>query len=155
MKIHTSSDVILENLKCMTAARNAFIKSEKLKRAMKSKVITSTSLIFKNGQSVYYKRNNIDYWKCLGRVIGTDAKNVLVRHQASVISVNPCRLVHSHLLHEDFNVKVTKYNENKLGKDEDEDLDREDKINGSFDKIERRVPVVNEGNNENKHTTDL
>ena len=76
-------------------ARKAFIQaeaSEKLRRALIAKTRTSTSLIFENGASVYYKRDGMPAWKGPGTVIGREGQTVLVKHGGTYVRVHPCRL---------------------------------------------------------------
>ena len=97
LETESNSETILNNIKAMTSAREAFIKAEsceKLKRATKHKIRTSTSLDYQIGEEVFYKRNDIDMWLGPGKIIGIDGKNILIRHQANVLSVSPCRVAH-------------------------------------------------------------
>ena len=110
---NSSSEIILKNLKCQATAREAFIQAEssqKIKRALKSKVRTSTSLIYQNGEAVYYWREGDRRWRGPGRIIGKDNKNILVRHQGSIVSVNPCRITHVHP--EEISPEITLTNSN-------------------------------------------
>ena len=46
--------------------------SEKLRHALKHKVRPSTSITYKQGQLVYYKRRDSNKWKGPGTAIGKD-----------------------------------------------------------------------------------
>ena len=79
------------------AAREAFIKaesSEKLKRAMNRQTRTSNPLEYEIGEEVFYKREQEGRWRGPGRIVGKDGKIILIRHQASVISVPSCMITH-------------------------------------------------------------
>ena len=94
----TASKVLLDNLNAMHSARKAFIHAEsreRIRRALKAKVRTSTALIFQNGDSVYYKREGVLVWKGPGVVIGKEGQTVLVKHGSIYVRVHPCRLKHA------------------------------------------------------------
>ena len=76
-------------------SRKAFIEcetNEKLRRAIKSKLRPTTSLIYEFGNEVYYKRNDSNQWKGPGTVIGKENKQVIVKHGGQIIRVHPCKL---------------------------------------------------------------
>ena len=79
------------------SARRAFIcaeSSEKIKRALTKKTRTATSLVFENGQSVYYKRKGEPAWKGPGTVIGKDGSVIFVKHGGIVVRVHPSSMRH-------------------------------------------------------------
>ena len=91
------STVLLDNLNALHAARQAFISaesSERIRRALKAQTRTSTSLIFQNGQSVYYKREGLPAWKGPGTVIGKEGQTIIVKHGSIYVRVHPSRLIH-------------------------------------------------------------
>ena len=56
-----STETVRDNLNAMHAARKAFIQkesSEKIKRALRHNVRTCNDSIYKNGEKVYFQRNN-------------------------------------------------------------------------------------------------
>ena len=97
MESKTSSEIVLEHLTALHCARKAFVQSEaseRLNRAIKKQTRSSTSLVFQNGDSVYYKRDGSHEWKGPGKVIGTDSQTVLIKHGSIYVKVHPCRIRH-------------------------------------------------------------
>ena len=93
----TASELVAENLNAMHAARKSYIaneSSEKLRRAIRHQIRPSISEKYDNGDLVLFKRNNIDRWQGPGSVIGSEAKQILVKHGGSYVRVHPCRLMH-------------------------------------------------------------
>ena len=91
----TSSELIASHLNSLHAARKRFIETEvdeKLQRAHRHKTITATSLVYQNGDQVYYKKNDSQYWKGPATVIGIDNKQVFIRHGGIYVRVNTCNL---------------------------------------------------------------
>ena len=91
----TSSKMIASHLNALHSARKRFIETEadeKLRRALRHKTRTSTSITFQTGDQVYYKKKDSSYWKGPGTVIGYDNKQVFVRHGGSIYRVSPCNL---------------------------------------------------------------
>ena len=92
----TACDVVAENLDAMHAAHKAYIaseSSEKLRRALRHQVQPAISARYNNGDLIYFKRNDLDRWLGPGTVIGTEHKQVLVKHGGSYVRVHPCRLI--------------------------------------------------------------
>lgn len=152
----SSTDSMLNKLQCIASARKAFISAEssgKLSKAILSKVRTSTALVYEVGQSVYYKRNNIDRWKGPARIIGKDGKNIVVRHQASVCSVSPCRLVHEHRYKQEFDVKGTEdtHLESEEKTEATENVEDKEDEGNTDEKIEEIHEI---SDNEDSHATD-
>ena len=97
MESKTSSEIVLEHLTALHCARKAFVQSEaseRLNRAIKKQTRSSTSLVFQNGDSVYYKRDGSHEWKGPGKVTGTDSQTVLTKHGSIYVRVHPCRIRH-------------------------------------------------------------
>ena len=95
----SSSQLVMNNLNAMHAARSAFVQaesSEKLRRALRHKVRTDNASEFSNGDLVLYKRNESNRWMGPGSVIGTENKQVLVKHGSGYVRVHPCRLQRYH-----------------------------------------------------------
>ena len=85
------SKLIKDNLNALYSARKNYIKAEsneKLRRALRMKTRTHTGMIFRSGQSIYYKRENFNTWEGPGRVIGVDGQTVLVKHGGQIIRVH-------------------------------------------------------------------
>ena len=92
----SSSVLIASNLNAIHAAHRAFIdceSSEKLRRALKDP-ISSIGQRCSNADIVYYKRNESERWMGPGTVIGSEAKQVIVKHGGFCVKVHPCRLMH-------------------------------------------------------------
>ena len=160
-----SSVILQQHLSAMHEARNAFIyaeSNEKLSRALRAKTRTSTSLEYENGQSVYYKRDNMPAWKGPGTVIGKEGKTVLVKHGSVYVRVHPSRLLHenSEFVAEDQKETSEQKEESKdkqhdqemrgtISEDLTSDSDEEDNVNGRKGKDSRRarfqIPENTEG----------
>ena len=94
----TSIERISNHLNAMCAARAAFIKleaCEKLRRAIRAKTRTATSLIYEPGDLVYFKQENSNLWKGPGTVKGTEKKQILVKYGGTYLRVHACRLQHA------------------------------------------------------------
>ena len=46
--------------------------------------------IFRNGDSVYYKRESPNQWKGSESVIGVENRTVMIKHGGSYVKVHPC-----------------------------------------------------------------
>ena len=93
----TSSELVALNLNAMHAARRAFIQSEsceKLQRALRHQIRPSIGATYNNGDRVLYKREQIDRWMGPGSVIGSENKQILVKHGGTYVRVHPCRIMH-------------------------------------------------------------
>ena len=92
----STSEVVARNLNAMHAARQAFIKSEsseKLQRALRHQTRHSEGgYLYVPGDMVYFKRPGFDRWMGPGTVIGSENKQVIVKHGGSHVRVHPCRL---------------------------------------------------------------
>ena len=91
---YTSSRQLSDHLNAMHAEKNSFIQNdacEKSRRGLRSETRTSVSMMYEQGDAVYYKRTDSNYWKDLGTVIGHD-KQVIVKHGGSFVRVHPCSL---------------------------------------------------------------
>ena len=92
-----SSEIVLEHLTALHCARKTFVESEaskRLNRAIERQTRSSTSLVFQNGDSVFYKRDGSYEWKGPGKVIETDSQTVLIKHGSICVRVHPCRIGH-------------------------------------------------------------
>ena len=92
----STSEVLVNNLKAMAAARKAFIESEnseKIRRALRHNIRPSSSNKFVTGDIVYYKRNDSKKWKGPGTVIGRDTQQILIKHGGTYVRVHPCRVM--------------------------------------------------------------
>ena len=91
----TSTELITSHLNSLHAATKRFVETEageKLRRALRCKIRTATSLVYQNGDQVYYKKNDSQYWKGPATGIGIDNKLIFTRHKGRYIRVNPCNL---------------------------------------------------------------
>ena len=92
----TACHVVAENLNAMHAAHKAYIaseSSEKLRRALRHQIWPAISASYNNGDLVYFKRNDLDQWLGPGTVIGSEHKQVLVKHGGSYVRIHLCRLI--------------------------------------------------------------
>ena len=79
----TSSEMVRKNLNALHKARQEFTKSEsddRYKQALRRNVNTTDINRLKDGDEVYYKRNERDEWHGPGKVIDIDGKTVIVKH---------------------------------------------------------------------------
>ena len=66
LELVTSSDIVRQNLTAIHSARKAFIEAEsskKISRALRQQTRQSNPHMFRNGDSVYYKRESSKQWK--------------------------------------------------------------------------------------------
>ena len=100
------SKTVVSNLGAMHSAREEFLKKEsceRLQRAMRHNVRETKVDDLRNGDQVYYKRNDSKEWRGPGVVIGRDGKQVLVRHGVIYVRAHLCRLVHTPCVKTDLN----------------------------------------------------
>ena len=74
------SDVIRTNIEARHTAREKFIQaesSERIRRALRSKVRNYSDVIYESGERVFYRRKNFKGWKGPATIIGVDGKVVL------------------------------------------------------------------------------
>ena len=79
----------------MITASKAFIESEaldKLTRALLRKTRTATSMVYEDGDLIYYKKDDPKRWRGPGIVNGKDRNQINVKHGGSYLSVNPCHI---------------------------------------------------------------
>ena len=106
------NDVVRKNLNCLHAARKSFIQaesSERVRRALKSKVRTYCDVNFEMGDKVLYKRQNYKGWKGPAKVIGIDNQMILIRHGGIMYRCHPCHLMkfpQNHVEGKDLDEKV-------------------------------------------------
>lgn len=83
----TTSEMVAKHLNASHSARKAFIAaetSEKIRRALKHKVRT-TGRVFKNGEQVYFKREDQKEWKGPAVVIGQDGKTLILKYGSNIV----------------------------------------------------------------------
>lgn len=85
-----SSELIINHLNAMHAARKALIESE-----ASEYLWGSTRIIYQPSDTIYYKRENLNMWKDLGAVIGCEYKQIIVKHRGTKIRVHKCQLQHA------------------------------------------------------------
>ena len=91
----TSSDIVKKNLEAMHKARQEFIKfesDERYKQALRHNVNTTDINKIKDGDEVYYKRNERDEWHGPGKVIDIEGKTVIVKHGGACVKVHEVSL---------------------------------------------------------------
>ena len=92
-----SSKLIASHLNALHSARRRFIETEadkKLQCGLRYKTRTAISFQYLTRDQVYYKKDDSQYWKGPGAVIGYDNKQVFVRHGGIYLRVNPYNLQH-------------------------------------------------------------
>ena len=90
------SDMVRININARHAAKCAFVEAEssdKIRRALKSKVRTYADTVYVAGMKVYYRRNGYKGWKGPGVVLGSEGKFVLIRHGGAFYRIHPCHLM--------------------------------------------------------------
>ena len=91
----TQSQCIADHLNSLHKARQEFIRlesSERLRRALRSKVRTHNNIRYFQGEEVFYKREGEKTWRGSGKVIGQDGSKVLVKIPTGLISVHSSRV---------------------------------------------------------------
>ena len=90
------NDVIRTNIEARHTAREKYIQaesSEKIKRALRSKVRNYSDLKYESGDKVFYRRKNFKGWKGPATVIGVDGKIVFLRHGGSSFKAHSCSIL--------------------------------------------------------------
>lgn len=83
----TSSETVAKHLNASHSARKAFVAaeaSEKIRRALRHKVRT-TKRPLKNGDKVYFKRDDQKEWKGPAVIIGQDSKTVILKYGSNIV----------------------------------------------------------------------
>ena len=91
----TASEMVRKHLNAKQAAWEAFMKcesSEKISRALRNNIRNTEVDDLRNGDDVYYKRNDGQKWHGPGQVIGFNGKQVLVKHGGTFVRVHTTRL---------------------------------------------------------------
>ena len=91
----TSGELISSHLNSMHAATERFIETEAddfEEPSCTKQELPQVCFFYQNGNQVYYKKNNLRYWKGPETVIGIDSNLVFVRHGGEYVRVNPCNL---------------------------------------------------------------
>ena len=87
--------MVRKNLNALHKARQEFTKSEsdyRYKQALRRNVNTTDINRLKDGDEVYYKRNERDEWHGPGKVIDIDGKTVIVKHGGACVKVHEVSL---------------------------------------------------------------
>ena len=91
----TGSKLVADILNALHKAREETIKqeaSERLRRALKSKVRTHSDIRYFQGEEVFYKQEDVKRWDGPARVIGQDGSKVLIKIPTGPISVHSSRV---------------------------------------------------------------
>lgn len=89
----TASKIVADNINAMFGAREAFLKaqnSDRLKRALRDRVVTAYQKQYYAGDKVYYRTNDTT-WKP-GIVIGQYKKLILVKTGGLFVRVHPAKM---------------------------------------------------------------
>lgn len=95
MNESTANKVLADHLNVMYLSRSAFLKannSDKVKRALKSRIPNSEEEYF-SGDRVYFRRRNMRRWCGPATVIGKDGKIVFLRQGGSIMRVHATKCV--------------------------------------------------------------
>ena len=95
----TKSEMLSDKLNALHSARKAFVTAEsdeRIRRALRQKTRNYSTSIYQNGDSVFYKRENVPAWKGPGVVIGQDGQTILVKHGSTYVRVHPSRITHEY-----------------------------------------------------------
>jgi hypothetical protein len=92
----TESEMVRRIINTIHVARQNYVKaesSEKIRRALRSKVRNYVDVTYEAGEQVYYRRKNFKGWKGPATVLGVDGKIVMLRHGGQLIRVHLCHLM--------------------------------------------------------------
>ena len=92
----SESDVVRMNINARHTARKGHIEAEasdKIRKALRSKVRVYSDEEYLSGEKVYYRRQNTKGWKGPGVVLGSEGNFVLIRHGGAFYRVHPCQLM--------------------------------------------------------------
>ena len=90
----STSEMLVQHLNGLHAARKAFIESEadeRIRRALRCKIRASEEC-YGPGDLIYYKRQANDRWLGPAKVIFQDGKVIFIRHGATFVRVSPNRI---------------------------------------------------------------
>ena len=96
LTVSTVYDVVRKNINALHTAREKYVEaqsSEKIRKALRSKMRTYTNVNYEPGDKVFYKRKNVKGWKGPATVIGKDGTVVMLRHGGSLVRAHPCHLM--------------------------------------------------------------
>ncbi|XP_072169476.1 uncharacterized protein [Diadema setosum] len=91
------SEAVAKHLNALHAARRAYTRSEAsewIHRALHHN-FRVPEFLFQPGECVYFKHNDSDRWRGLGKVIGQDGKIVFIRHGSQLVRVASRKLIKS------------------------------------------------------------
>ena len=92
----TVNDIVRKNINAIHTARQKYVQaesSEKIRKALRSKVRNYADVNYETGEQVYYRRRKYKGWKGPARVLGQDGKIVMLRHGGELVRVHPCHLM--------------------------------------------------------------
>ena len=90
-----SSDLVAKHLLALHKARQAFVAQEsceKLRRALNKQTRTYSNFVYRNGDSVYFKRQGNIEWHGPAKVLGRDGSQYLLKHGGLYVRVHPCKM---------------------------------------------------------------
>ena len=91
----SKSEILRKNLNALHIARSEFIKfesDERISRALRHNIRETDLKDLNTGDEIFYKRNSSDQWHGPAKVIGTDGKQIMVRHGGYPLRVHITRL---------------------------------------------------------------
>ena len=89
------NDVVRTNMNARHAARRKWVEaesSEKIRRALRSKVRTYADVKYEQGEKVFYRKKDSVDWKGPATIIGIDGKVLVLRHGGEVYLRHACSL---------------------------------------------------------------
>ena len=93
---NTENEIVRMNMNARYSAKVGHIEaenSEKIRKALRSKVRSYAEEEYVSGQKVYYKRQNTKGWRGPAVVLGSEGKFVLIRHGGAFHRMHPCQLM--------------------------------------------------------------
>ena len=88
----TVHEIVRKIINTIHVARQKYMEaesSEKIRKALRSKVRTYADVSYEAGEQVYYRRKNTSGWKGPATVLGKDGTVVMLRHGGSLVRVHP------------------------------------------------------------------
>ena len=157
----TVSDSVRINMNARNAAKKAFMDaeaSEKIKRALNSKIRTYADVIYEPGMKVYYKRNDTKGWKGPAVVLGVEGKCILIRHGGAFYRMHSCQVMKvksygnnesQETVVENKHRKENRMNKSKTDQEEDEEVrGRNEEVRGRNEEVWGRNEEVRGRNEE-------
>ena len=165
---NSESDIVRMNINARHTAKIGHIEAEasdKIRKALRSKVRSYADENYTSGQKVYYRRENTKAWRGPAIVLGAEGKFVLIRHGGAFYRVHPCHLMkieglqkqpsksdsNSHKAIENKSLKLHNIQQKSLNIIEEEsenEEEAENEIGSETDSEAEENELIQEGRNE-------